>query len=181
MKPCLSLSVLLAAGLFPAVALLRAADPSPVPPDGKTRLTGRIDALLHPHLKPVPLPVVLPNPFIVVRGTADLAEAHDPAAPGAANPAPPADDSPLLTDAETLARGVARLKIGGTMQVNDATQLIINQEPHKEGDYVILENKGALLYVQISRLTPAELTLRFREATQVIRLKNPAKPKDAEP
>jgi hypothetical protein len=178
MKHRLPFSVLLAAGLFPAAALLRAADPFAVEPAGKNRLTERIDALLRPHLKPAPLPVVLPNPFVVVRGTADLTDVHDPAA-GTAYIAPPADDSPPATDAEMLARCVARLKIGGTMQVSDVTQLTINQELYKEGDYVALEGKGgALLYVRITRLTPGELTFRYKEATQLVRLKYPPKPKD---
>jgi hypothetical protein len=182
MKHRLPLSVLLAAGLSLAAALLRAADPSAVPPAGKNRLTERIDALLRPHLKPAPLPVMLPNPFVAVRGTADLTDAHDPAAPGTAYLAPPADDSLPSTDAETLARCMARLKIGGTMQVSDVTQLTINQELYKEGDYVALEGKGgALLYVQIARLTPEELTFRYKDATQVVRLKYPSKPKDPQP
>lgn len=67
------------------------------------------------------------------------------------------------------------------MQVNDVPQIIINQEVYKEGDYVILENRRALIYVQIARLTLEELTLRYQEATQVIRLKHPAKPRDPEP
>jgi len=173
--------LLLAAGLLPAAAFLRAAEPPPAPSPGKSRLIARIDALLRPHLKPAPLPVVLPNPFTVIRGTADFTEGHDPAATTASF-ASPADDAAHLTDEEMLARCMARLKIGGTMQVNDVTQLLINQELYKEGDYVILEDKGgALVYVQIVRLSPGDLTLRYKEATQVIRLKNPAKPKDAGP
>lgn len=172
--------LLLAASLLAATFPLRAAAPTPAaPPAGKDRLAGRIDALLRPHLRPAPLPVVLPNPFLVIRGTVDFTEAHDPAA--SKQPAPPAADLPPLTDAEVLASCVARLKIGGTMQVNDLPQLLINQELYKEGDYVILEHKAALLYVQIVRLTPDEITLRLKEATQTIRLKNPARPKDAGP
>lgn len=68
----------LAASLFPATAPLRAADPSPAPPAGKGRLTEHIDALLRPHRQPVPLPVVLPNPFIVRRGTVDFTECTNP-------------------------------------------------------------------------------------------------------
>ncbi|HKB56726.1 MAG TPA: hypothetical protein VKC51_03975 [Lacunisphaera sp.] len=184
-RPFLSL----AAGLWLAAAPLSAADALPAgaaAPGKASRITDRIDALFRQRLRPVPLPVDLPNPFLVVSSA--TSRRPDDAGPGgneatvvATNRAKSADEVQPGTDAETLARYAAKLKIGGTIVVSGVTQLVVNQSPYKEGDYIFLDSKEALMYVQIIRLTSSELTLGFKEAKQVIRLKNPAKPKDAEP
>jgi hypothetical protein len=181
MKHLLRSFLSLAASLWLAVAPLSAADA----PGKASRITDRIDALFRQRLRPVPLPVDLPNPFLVVSGATsrrpDEAGPGGDATPGATNRAKSADEVQPGTDAETLARYAAKLKIGGTIVVSGVTQLVVNQSPYKEGDYIFLDSKEALMYVQIIRLTSSELTLGFKEAKQVIRLKNPAKPKDAEP
>jgi hypothetical protein len=173
MKKIILLSLLVtASSALPAPAAEASAAPRPSVP-----LVSRIDALLRPHLKPTPLPVSLPNPFIVVRGSAELSETPGPkAVPEPGVSAAPAVEDALLTDGEILARCMAQLKIGGTMQLNDVTQLMINRNTYKEGDYLTLEGRSAPIHVQIVRLSREELTLRYNEVTQTVRLKAPAKP-----
>jgi hypothetical protein len=168
--------VLLAVGPLVALRAMGAVSTAPAKPS----LAGRIDALLRPHLKPTSLPVTLPNPFVVVRGSAELTDNHEAAEPEIPAPETPVDPG-HPTDAEVLARAVSRIKIGGTMHVNDQTQLMINGDLYREGDPLTLENKPNPIYAQIVRLTPSELTLRYKDATQTVRLKNPPKPRDPGP
>lgn len=163
-----------------AVSLLLAlplsgADGPPAPAPARTsRLARRIDELFHARLRPVPLPIVLPNPFIVVSGPGGPAGEPGPVA-SPANPAhPPADLGPL-TDAEALQLFATRLKIGGTIEASGVIQLVINEVTCKEGDVVALEDKRGTVYLRILRLTAGELTLGYNEAALVINLKPPAK------
>jgi hypothetical protein len=160
-----------------AVLLLSAlAAPAPAPvakPAGESeRLKERIDALLKHRLKPDPLPIILPNPFAMVSGNANL---HHP--DGSApenNPNTPrvtglAEELPAGSSSEALARGVAKLRIGGTVTLKGQLQIIINDSPRKEGDIIVLDRKNAMTYLQIVRIANGTLTLRLNEATQTIR------------
>jgi hypothetical protein len=173
-----ALGLLIVAGIFLAV---RAATTAP----SKAALQSQhiketIDALFKHRLKPEPLPVTLPNPFVVISGVISAKRADgsesDPAATadGEAHDGTSATrtgDNPPASDAEALARHIASLKIGGALQLNGQLQLIINQAPRKEGDLIFLDNKNAVTYLRLIRLTPTELTLGFNEAVQTIRLK----------
>ncbi len=143
------------------------------------RTQQRIDTLLKRRLKPDPLPVSLPNPFQVVSGTAsrkaDGSEAEtappegDAGNPGNSAIAPPPEESSVDSSKEALARYAAKLKIGGLVRLNGQPQLIINDSPRKEGDFIIVEHKDAVTYVQIVRIAPGALTLRLNEAVQTIK------------
>jgi hypothetical protein len=141
--------------------------------DAQTERTQqRIDALLKHRLKPDPLPVTLPNPFQVVSGTAsrkaDGSEAEAaPTEGGTESPAnsatvQPVEESSVDTSKEALARYAAKLKIGGLVRLNGQPQLIINDSPRKEGDFIIVEHKDAVTYVQIVRIAPCVSTRRSR-------------------
>jgi hypothetical protein len=169
------LPFLLSVGIVVWCVTLAVADEARRTPAKPVPLTARIDALLRPHLNPPPLPVSLPNPFLVVRGTAEFTESSAAAPTPEARAAGPLDESGPVTDTDMLARGVAQLKIGGTMQINDVTQVMINRTTYKEGDFLTLETKPTPIHVQLVRLTREELTLRYNEATQAVRLKNAIK------
>jgi hypothetical protein len=175
----LGLGLLLAAGAPPAG---RAAPAAPTRAALQSQhIKESIDALFKHRLKPDPLPVTLPNPFLVVSGVisnkrpdgseSDPASVGDSEAHDGPPAAKPGDAPPPGSDAEALARHVASLKIGGTIQINGQLQLIINQSPRKEGDLIFLDNKSAVIYLRLIRLTPTELTLGFNEAVQTVRLK----------
>jgi hypothetical protein len=150
---------------------------TPPAPAKSVPLTARIDALLRPHLQPSALPVSLPNPFVVVRGSAELTEAAGPVT-GPEPRVPPAatEEASPATDGELLAQATAQLKIGGTIYANNVTQLMINRNTYKEGDFLTLDAKPVPLHVQIVRLTRDELTLRYNDVTQTLPLKAATKP-----
>ncbi|MDB6113973.1 MAG: hypothetical protein JWQ62_918 [Lacunisphaera sp.] len=176
MKPLPRLLLFLAASLMVAGPSPGAANPPATP---ERPLAERIDALLRPHLKPTPLPITLPNPFIVVHGTADFT-GDTPTARVAGPDLRRGTIGPAgLSDPEKLAQAVTKLRIGGTIKVNDVTHLIVNQVPYREGATFMAEGKDEEILLQIVRLRPDELVLGFKDATQAIRLKNA--PRTAEP
>lgn len=174
MKLSLRLLSLLSASLLLAAGLLDAATPTPMP--GKGRLTDRIDALLRPRLQPAALPLVLPNPFTVVRGSAEREDPATTSATSASTIATNVDSTPL-TDTELLERAISRLRIGGIVEVGGITKIILNATPYREGEGLTFEDKGKTLYLQVLRLTPTDLTLGYNDASQVVRLKTPARPR----
>jgi hypothetical protein len=142
-------------------------------PTQSERIQLRIDALLKRRLKPEPLPVVLPNPFAVVSGGTNgvrLDGTDDDGADGVVveTPAKPTEPPPT-TSAEALARGAAKLRIGGMVRLKDQLQIIINDSPRKVGDTVVLDRNNAMTYLQIVRIAPGEVTLRLNDATQTIK------------
>jgi hypothetical protein len=144
-------------------ALLCLAAPNTKASNYAARTKGRIDTLVNRRLKPEPLPDVLPNPFQLSGVVTPTNPTTVPTSP--VEPAPPSNDS------EALAHYAATLKIGGIVQLNGRVQLVINQSPYREGDLVFVDNKNAVIYLQIIRLTPSELTLGLNQAVQTIKLK----------
>ena len=144
----------------------------------------RIDSLFKHRLKPEPLPVILPNPFLVIGGVMDTGRIEEgessprvepgenvpdrATTPEAATP----EEAPVSDEASVLARHILSLKIGGTVQLNGQLRIIINQAPRKEGDLIFMDKKDSVTYLKVIRVTPFELTLGFNEAVQTIRLKN---------
>lgn len=126
----------------------------------------RITSLLEPRMNPVPLPATLPNPFFL---PSDLPPADD-------GPGSEADNTILPTgpdesDAGTLAKFAANLKVSGLTILNGVSHLTLNQTLCKVGDIIPLESKGRTVYIQILEITPTELTLGLNEEKQRIRLK----------
>lgn len=166
--------LVIAAGL-----LLAGPTGSGAPVDRFVRTQERIDALVKRRLNPPALPADLPNPFQLAGGAkrpdgsdAETPDGSDPAAhPARPNDPPAGELPPVGTDAEALARYIARLKITGTVLLNGRVHLIINQSTYKEGDYIFLNNKDASLYLQVVRLAPDELVLGFNQAVQTVKLK----------
>jgi hypothetical protein len=167
MKPSTRPFLLIAAGLAGAAALVVAATTAGRTAAQVERTQQRIDNLLKLRLKPEPLPVTLPNPFQVVGGTATRTDAEENAESPTVTP--PAEDTAPDSNADALARYAAKLKIGGLIRINGQPQLIINDAPRKEGDFIIVEHKESVTYLQIMKILPGALTIRLNEATLTVK------------
>jgi hypothetical protein len=146
--------------------------------DRFVRTKQRIDALLQHRMKSEPLPTTRPDPFQLTSPALPVSGSRVPVItpPAGSEPALPAgsatvDAPPLTGDAEILARHASGLILGGIVEFNGRVQLIINQTPRKEGDLLVIRDKDDILYLQVIRLTPRELTLGYKDAVQVIPLK----------
>lgn len=152
----MSKPLLLLSGLALA-ASLTAAPPSAQPSaDWIKRTKDRIDILLGPKHDTSAQPANTPNPFRLP-GQSDSIHLNEP--------------SPQATDAETLARLVATLKINGLVQIAGVPQVIINQLSYKEGDLVAVREGDKATYLRVIRVTPTGLTLELNKVEQTIHLK----------
>ena len=175
----------LAPALFLALALLLVAGPAAAAPEKADAATTialkrvsdryaltktRISALLDQRLNPSPLPTTLPNPFYRSPDLppTDASRGVLPGGPADSN-VPPA--GPDESDADTLAKFVATLKVSGVTVLNGRSLLTLNQTLCKAGDTIPLEIKGHTVYIQVLKITADELTLRLNEDEQVVRLK----------
>ncbi len=163
------LGVLLSAAVAPAAPATKASTQA-------ARTKERIDALVNRRLNPAPLPADLPNPFLLGVGVRKPGGSDVGSPDGsevAAHPTKPPEGElpPPSSDAEALALYAAKLKIGGTLQINGQFQLLVNESAYKEGDLIFLDKKDAVIYLQIVHLSPTELTLGFKDAVLTVRLK----------
>jgi len=179
-NPTLFLAVVLgfAATTLPAAPAARppARTPAVRPADRSARTKERIDTLLKSRLAPDPLPASLANPFqLPGAAVTETRENPPPDLPANHRPDPAGPTIPTLpaagSDSELLAQYAAGLKITGNVRLNGQAHLIINQSPYKEGDLILLGSSDAPVYLQVIRITPAELTLGLNQAVQTIRLK----------
>lgn len=165
--------LILAAGLLAAAAGYSAAPASSSAPT----IQQRIDALLKHRTRPEPLPVDPPNPFVsrgiresVMASSAPKAtvsvESLANVAPAGTNPSP---EFLAASSADVLAACAVRLKIGGVIRLRDQTQVVINDIPRKEGDFIAAVWSNSVVQLRLVRVVPGELVLRFEDA--VITLK----------
>lgn len=165
----------LVAGLFAAEAARVGMDDSAV-------IRQRIDALLKRRQKPEPLPVDPPNPFVQVSGgTAAVTAAapgpgREPAVSGfspATTVPPPAtrtdEEAGSASTTELLARVASRLRITGAIRLKDQLHVIINDNPWKEGDTLVINQGARIIRLQVLRIQPGQLTLRLEEAELVLK------------
>ncbi|HEY4301007.1 MAG TPA: hypothetical protein VGM73_09050 [Candidatus Didemnitutus sp.] len=157
----------LAASLLLMASVLVAAAPAAKPADVALRLRQRIDTLLLRRNKPDALPVKLPNPFAVVTGGVMRSDDSDDDTPVDGVKTPEA--APVDTNAEALARNIAKLRFGGMVTVKGVLQIVINDVPRKDGDVIVLDRNNAMTYLQVVHIGKNELTLRLNDATQTIR------------
>ncbi len=138
-----------------------------------------IDGLLKHRLKPDPLPMTLPNPFVVVSGGI-VARHEDGPGPevrgeGETEKLPASPEGKVSAEApassaEVLARCAATLKIGGIIRLKDqAVQIVVNGVPRKEGDFIVLEQDQAVVRLQLARIMSGMILVRLNEAEQTIR------------
>jgi hypothetical protein len=152
-------------GLAPLAAL--AADPVLPSSDAKKlaeryALTKtRIDELLGARLNPKALPATaLPNPFYRSTFSAEVIPQN--------REIPPQPDAPDLTDADTLAKYAAGLKLSGYLIVGDVPHVSINGAPCKVGDVLTLGPRDHPVFLHIAALSPQEVTLRLNDAKVVL-------------
>ena len=167
--PVLGASLLLA-----ALSAAFAADPAPAPSVPQLSVRQQIDALLKARQKPEPLPIDLANPFafagktlregLVAETTArtDVASVENSATGPAGMHL--AHGTLSRNSADVLAACAVRLKIGGIIRLKDQIQVLVNDIARKEGDSISVVSNGAVIQIQVFRLTPGQLVLRYDEA-----------------
>jgi hypothetical protein len=144
---------------------------APAAPPAPT-LQQQIEALLKHRMRPEPLPVDPPNPFVLTtkggRETVATDTTPKPAAPEPAGVTAGGVTQPtelLATSPEEILAAVAvRLKIGGMLRRNDQVNLMINDVFRKEGDFISTVWNGSPVHIRIVRILPAQLILRLDNA-----------------
>ena len=126
----------------------------------------RIAALLDQRVHPTPLPNSPPNPFY--RPSALPPSDNVPANPVDGATAPAAPD---ISDADTLAKFIAGIKIGGVVEVGNQSRLSINSTLCKAGDVIPAGTKDHPVYISVVRITPDEVTLGLNQAEQTVRVR----------
>lgn len=152
---------------------------SPVAPAGtpspSPAITQQIDALLKHRLRPEPLPVELPNPFVVTAGgirdavTDPVRGRSNAFAEAGAAAANPDREAVAPTNVDVLAACASRLRIGGVIRIKDQLQIVVNDTPRKEGDFITVPWSGASVHLRIVKLLPEQLTLRYLDAELTVR------------
>jgi hypothetical protein len=177
MKPPRARILIILAGLLLAAALPGSAAPGAAP-SGPT-IQERLDALLKHRIKPEPLPVDLPNPFLVFSGgiresgaenaSSRLAAGKETGAGTAGSDATaPAALAPPTTT-EILSDCTARLKIGGIIIVNGQAQISINGILRKEGDLIAVEWNHTTIPVRLVRFVSGQVVFRYRDAEMTVK------------
>lgn len=126
----------------------------------------RITTLLGPRRNPAPLPTDLPNPFYVPSDLPPVAQ--PPGDPGESTVVPAMADE---SDADTLAKFAATLRIGGVTVRNGVPHLTLNTALCKAGDTIPYESRGRTVYIQVVGITANELTLGLNTERQTVRIK----------
>jgi hypothetical protein len=176
MKPSRSRILILAGALLlvasPGVAAAPAATSGPT-------IQERLDALLKHRIKPEPLPVDLPNPFLVLSGgiresgaeaaKSRLAHGKEAAAGAAASDATAPAASLPPSNAEILSDCTTRLKIGGIIVVNGQAQISINGILRKEGDLIAVEWNHSSVPVRLVRFVSGQVVFRYRDAEMTVK------------
>lgn len=159
------------AGLLAATGVsdVRAAATPATPPP---TIQQQIDALLKHRIRPEPLPVDPPNPFVLttkgIRETVATDTSAKPATPEPAGTSAGGVNQPTeflnASNADVLAAVAVRLKIGGMMRINDQVKLMINDASRKEGDFITTIWNNATVHVRIVKILPGQLILRLEDA-----------------
>lgn len=131
----------------------------------------QIDELLKHRLRPEPLPLDLPNPFATQGATIQrsrpttVLESPTPRNGNNDEPSTPADrEAERATHAQILADCASRLRVGGTIRLKDQSQIVINDTPRKPGDLLIVPYQTTRIPIEIVRLLPDRVILRYLDA-----------------
>jgi hypothetical protein len=128
----------------------------------KTRIQELLGARLHPQAMPA---TALPNPFYHGQVVVDTGPQSDPVKTG------PVPDAPDLTDADTLAKYLAGLKVNGYLIRDGQPHLAVNDTVCKLGDVLTVGSKDHPVFLHLVDLNPQEATFRLNDITQVLSLK----------
>lgn len=161
------------------VAFASAFAAAPAPASKSVSVQQQIDALLKARQKPEPLPIEPANPFaftakspregIVTESTAKSGVAaveNSATGPAGMHLAP---ETPSANSADVLAACAVKLKIGGMIRLKDQIQVLVNDVARKEGDFIPAVSNGSTIQIQVIRLTPGQLVLRYEEAEVMLK------------
>ncbi|MES2693527.1 MAG: hypothetical protein V4773_08645 [Verrucomicrobiota bacterium] len=130
-------------------------------------ITRQIDALLKHRLRPEPLPLDLPNPFVLT-GVTTTQRARPTVVENGARiedaAASPNREATQVNHSEILADCAARLRIGGTIRLKDHVQIVINDTPRKEGDFLYVPYQATRIPMEIVRIMNDRIVLRYMGA-----------------
>jgi hypothetical protein len=167
-----SLFLFVGALILPAVGVAAEAATTP-----SMRIQRQLDGLLKQRLRPEPLPLDLPSPF-VFPGTATREGGFTSAAmqtPLKVETASAGGTAALANreavadnNADVLAVCAGRLHFGGAIRIKDQLQVVINQLARKEGDFIAVPWNGSPVYIRIVRLLPGQITLRLSDAEMTL-------------
>ncbi len=132
----------------------------------------QIDALLKNRLRPEPLPIDPPNPFVLPnsrRDTPSITPGDAAANASGGARANPNEVARPATAGEILADCAAHLRIGGLMRTKDQVQLVINDLPRKEGDVMTVPWNGTRIQITIAVILPEQVILRYNDARLAVR------------
>jgi hypothetical protein len=167
-------------GLTAVGALFAAPAKAPTPPATPSpAIVRQIDALLKHRLRPDPLPIDPPNPFVVsgggirdsiieggrVRSTMRVEAMTENAQPDAN----PNREAVPASNADVLAACASRLRIGGMIQMKDQTQVVINDAPRKEGDFLTVQWNNAPVHLRVVRVNRESFVIRYMDAELTLR------------
>lgn len=159
-------SLLVGLGLFTATARAAETVEKPAPP---LTIAQQIDALLKRRLKPEPLPLDLPNPFLMSARESKNSITTSSAGATAANDGDTRDNSRPMSNADILADCISRLRFGGVVRLKDQIQLYINDVPRREGDVLKMPWNGAQITVRVQRIFATEVVLRYLDVDATVR------------
>lgn len=162
-----------------AAALLAAPAKAPGPARAPSpAIVQRIDALLRHRLRPEALPIDPPNPFSVTGGGIRDSAIEggrvrssmivEPLSNSGGNLNPDREAVPA-SNADVLAGCVRALRIGGVIQMKDQTQVVINDAPRKEGDYLTVQWNNAPVHLRLVRITRELFVVRYQDAELTLR------------
>lgn len=149
-------AVLVLLSALPAVAQVMPAQPGSVAAFDKTRT--QIKALLDHRTNPKPMLIGGYNPFLAGAVTAPVeapVRAPEKAEPEAAVP---------QTDAALLEELVAGIRISGTVERDKRLLIIVNQQPRRQGDSIIVTHNGEMVNIQVKSIQPNNVVFGLREA-----------------
>ena len=173
MKTRLVSVLLLFAALLPSVAAAAPIDMKRI--SERYALTkSRISALLAQRQNPTPFPTNLPNPFYRVPDQPPTDTSLGGGLP--VGPGDPVDSTVLPTEADesdagTLVKFAAKLKVSGVTILNGQLLLSLNQTLSKTGDIIPYEINGHTVYIRVLKITPDELTIGLNQEQLIVRLR----------
>jgi hypothetical protein len=141
------------------------------------KLRAQIDALLKARQWPEPLPIDPPNPFVVIHDNARSLSGRSPSTtkageePRAALGVVTSTGEYLTpaTAAEILGNAASRLKLGGVIQLKDEMQIVVNDLPRREGDFITVKWNNVSYSLRVVRVQPGMLVLRYEGAEMTLR------------
>ncbi len=166
MNSALRPSLRVALGLGTLLAVPAATPPASPPPP--LTAAQQIDRLLHRRLKPEPLPLDLPNPFVM--SAKELKDSIIASSPAGADTADDAHEiARPLSNAEVLSDGISRLRFAGIIRLKDQIQVVINDQPRKEGDTLKVPWNNTQILIRVQRISSNDVILRYLDVEATVR------------